>query len=932
MTTAGAWTTRGFEAFQQGSFGNGGQNLYVSRAGVLQRVFRYDFCNDGYFDLLFVNSQDMAERPPVHVYADPLGERSLSALPTRGAYAAAVGDLNGDGLDELVIGHQCDGSMSDLTAYVYYGTAEGLSERYRLELPAPNCRGVALGDFNGDGRPDLVFACNGRLRQFVQAPEGFLPSRFTELELDAVHLVVADLDGDGVTDLYVRPRTGPPLILWGGPGGLALDRVTPVGPDTGACTEAPGSTPNWAPFQLSWRPKILRLNGVPHVFRTCGADAVLYPVNPDRTLGTPLVFREVHAAAAAAGDINGDGHDDLVLISYAEPGDPPAGGSLYPSRPTMSWVYWGGADGFSPERRTPLATMAARDVAVADLDRDGFADIVICQGSTDTLHSVDSLIFRGGAAGLQPEPVRLAGHDPTTALVARTCADRAPQVILVNHTGGRVRGDMPLYLYHGGPDGYHPDRRTELPCWAAPDAVGCDFDDDGWADLWVSNCSENAVHLDPGSFLYHGGPAGLSPERKQIFPTFRAHGSAVGDFRHSGYLDIAVVGFSNPELRIFRQGPSGFDLEHFDRLLLDPSLSRYTPSRECSWDETGSGVIYREPRWLLAADFNGDGWLDIFVSQICGPRSLILWGGPEGFSLSRAQWLNVEGASCAQAADLTGNGWLDLIVGGHQSLSNANRYDSYVYIYWGGPDGYREDRRTQLPACACNSLTVADFNKDGILDIFATSYKNGRVRDLDSFIYWGAAGGVYSVTNRKRLFSHSASGCVAADFNGDGWVDIAVASHKTYGNHAGLSEVWWNGPEGFSEQRRTFLPTLGPHGMYAVDPGNIMDRGSEEYYTSAPFRLPAGATFRGIRWESQEPPRTWIRAQVRVADSAEKLAVAPWLGPPGQGGRFTNGQAYDGRPAIGPWIQYRLALGSANGANSPRLTSITLDYEVHGEP
>ena len=37
----GIWTTSGFEAFRRGKFGNGGQNIYVSRAGVLQRIHRF---------------------------------------------------------------------------------------------------------------------------------------------------------------------------------------------------------------------------------------------------------------------------------------------------------------------------------------------------------------------------------------------------------------------------------------------------------------------------------------------------------------------------------------------------------------------------------------------------------------------------------------------------------------------------------------------------------------------------------------------------------------------------------------------------------------------------------------------------------------------------------------------------------------------------
>ena len=42
MKQARVWTTEGFEGFRAGTFGNGGQNLYVSRAGILQRIHQYD--------------------------------------------------------------------------------------------------------------------------------------------------------------------------------------------------------------------------------------------------------------------------------------------------------------------------------------------------------------------------------------------------------------------------------------------------------------------------------------------------------------------------------------------------------------------------------------------------------------------------------------------------------------------------------------------------------------------------------------------------------------------------------------------------------------------------------------------------------------------------------------------------------------------------
>ena len=84
----------------------------------------------------------------------------------------------------------------------------------------------------------------------------------------------------------------------------------------------------------------------------------------------------------------------------------------------------------------------------------------------------------------------------------------------------------------------------------------------------------------------------------------------------------------------------------------------------------------------------------------------------------------------------------------------------------------------------------------------------------------------------ELLYTHSASGSIAADFNEDGYVDLAVANHKVDGDHLGFSSVWWNGPDGFNRKNRVDLPTAGPHGMTSAEPGNALTRGAEEFYES----------------------------------------------------------------------------------------------------
>ena len=851
MKRAGVWTTRGFEGFSRGTCGNAGHNLYVSRAGVLQRIHQYDLNKDGYLDLIFCNSQNHWERPPAYVYRDVLGDATRIELPSEGAWSGAVADLNGDGYDDLVLGMWNNGIRSDLNAIIYYGSPDGLSESRQGQVPVPLCTSVAAGDFNGDGKPDLAFLSRGQVRVFYQSELGFEPKRFIDLEIEGDQLAAGDLDGDGYADLIVRSKEGKICVYWGGVDGIDPIKVTSIPDELVAADRLDSESPDHAQYAEYVRDatplaQVVYLGGVPHVFASQVERVFLIPVNRDRRFGTPLALDCPQAIAAAVGDVNGDGYADLVLACRQvwEAGE-------------CSWIYWGSERGFDETRRTRLKSFRACDVVVADLDGDGCDDVVLCQSHTDESYTADSLIYRGTRDGRVGEPIRLLSHDARRVLLARPSADKQPQVIFVNHYSRNRLGDIQPSIYFGGPDGFSTEHRQEVPGWGAVEAICCDINDDG-------------------------------------------------------YVDLIFCGFNNPDLLIFYGTADGFHTTDPTRIRLEHA-----------------GVVYNEPRWIYLADLNNNGWLDLVVPQISFDRSFILWGGPDGFSMERCQVLSVIRAACVRAVDLTDNGYLDLIVGGHMP-DLEGPHDSFVYIYWNGPGGLREDRRTLLPDSTINAMTVADFNNDGLLDLFICSYHDGRVRDTDSYIYWNRKGRGFSAADRLRLFTHSASGCVSADFNEDGFVDLAIAYHKVYGDHVGHSAVWRNGPDGFVEGRATLLPTSGPYGMVSVGPGNIVDRGPEEYYVSGGFKLPEGAAATAVSWEAEMPPKTWIRAQLRFADAEDALEKAIWMGPDGPESWFDNHQAVAAKTFAGKWAQYRLALGAMNSGGTPRVTAVNIHYAALG--
>ena len=889
---------------------NGGQNLYVSKNGVLQRIFQFDINNDGYPDLLFANSQSMNERPPVHIYKNPLESREHVSLPSCGTYTGIFADLFHSGCDDLILACQNNGTHTDLTAILYFGGPEGLSERCRMELPAPNAIDVAAGDFNHDGRMELVFVSNDRLRLFFQRDRGFNPADFIDYDIPAACLAATDLDGDGFCDLIIKDPDGNVGVVFGSSDYLNADGIVWLRTsDKKAAASEGSSTAGMAASRTEWQPSTIVINGKTYFSVIQGKDICLYRCKADRTFERDWKLCCPNAISVAAADLTGNGFDDLAVAVFRGRDETAA-----------CRIYLGSEYGLSENSFAQYPVKGAVSVTIARLPN---PCVVFCRTGETVKQEVASPVLEVDVSGAVRKVSEIVGGDCIRILAGRPDGnENCDELAVLNHKMNRLQGGENIYIYLGSKDGYQAGRRIELPGHSAVEGTMCDFFDRGHVDVLVTNSFEDATFLDDGSYLYLNDGKKVDPSRKINIPTVRAHGCAVGDFRKSGYLDIAFGGFRNRELRIFHGSENGYCLENCTKIVLGPDEGNYEPYHYTKGEPWAVGVTedeekriaeFGQVRWLMAADFNSDGWLDLFVSEILGPRSFIFWGGPEGFSKKRMTVLETDGVASAAVADLTGNGYPDLLLAQHMSTKKNMKYESYITVYWGGADGYSENRKMQLPANCANSVTVGDYNGNGLLDIYATSYNNGRSRDLLSFLYKNKNGS-FSAQNVQYLFNHSASGCVSGDFNGDGYTDLAVACHKEYGNHCSHSFIFWGGPDGLSEDRKTILPTIGPHGMCTVDPGNIMDRGDKERYTSEIKKIPDGSIVREITWEGECSSTSWVEVELRAAASLEKTQTAEWI--------KVRANADLTNCAFSGYIQYRLSLCARCGCGTPRITKV----------
>lgn len=935
------WTKAGFLEFSKGRCGNSGQNLYVSAKGVLQRIFQFDLNGDGYPDLPISNSHSMNERPPVYVF-DKAGQEKPLELPSNGSFDACFVDLYDRGIEDLVIACQNDGVHNDISAIIYFGSEVGLSEKYKMQLRAPNATAVVAGRFDG-GKKALAFVCDKIIRVFYQTEKGIEASKFTDLNIRAVSIAAGDLDGDGYDDLYVILQdSGEMAVFWGGPDGISADRVTRFGKSApilfdrlAVATTAGRSMFRW----YTWRCSVVKMHERYVTFRVEDHDAVFESFDSNRQAHEEIRVhcKEVQPSpsqydayffgygpiCATSGDLRSDGSSDIIIATATD----------FETKDDAI-ILWE-KENYSPERAGKLPLRCPKSLSVGPFGDDGKNCLLVGESCHFESFDVEAEIYRFAADGSAELVASFPAREPTRVLSGKTYSDGRHQIAVINHEGETKLGLEDVWIYLGGPDGYSPERKLAFPGHSTVDTIMADFNDDGRTDVLLVNCAENAGYLSPGSTIFWADEKGFDTKnnRTDFHACVMSHGVAIGDFRKCGYLDIITGGIHSRELRIFEGGPKGYDVDHPRTIALGPGGKEFsekfvnvpmTYKTDSDKQKTMTSEFmkeYAEVRWMLAADFNSDGYLDVFVSEIAGSRSYIFWGGPNGISADNYLELATDGVGGANVADLNGNGYPDLILACHQCLKASHpRENSRIVIYWGGPDGYQEYRKTELPSPCTNAVTIQDFNNDGLLDIYATAYSNGRCRDIDSKMYFQTADRVFHIQNFQNIFNHSGCGCMSGDFNGDGYIDLAVASHKAFGNHVNDSYIFWGGPDGINENRYTALPGRGPHGMCSVDIGNIMDRSDSEYYTSEAYFIPEGERPIRASWVATNASKTWVKMQVRCAKKPEELENAAWSD------KLDNGAGLEDMKLEG-YLQYRLELGATCGCGTPRVSEVTIEFE-----
>lgn len=678
----------------------------------------------------------------------------------------AAGDLDGDGIRDLVVAGFLSGSFdASGRVSVLMGNGDGSFQPPTEHVAGRWLSAVALADADQDGVLDAVVASHsgplneGRLVVLRGAGDGTFATPVTYRMDGAGSYFVAggDLNSDGTMDLLTLDAyTGAPLLLLGLGGGtfpgeqpqvpagrlpgpiLSADFngdgiIDIVTADQGTATgrmmlgsgggrfSAPLAFP--APF-----PSVLAagdLDGDGKLDLALGNGSMggvrVLLGRGDGTFGDPVDFSGPLLDGLAIGDLEGDGVPDLLMVSQ---------------RGEVRILRSAGGPQFSS--LDTYATTAGTQVAftAADLNGDGRTDVVL-EGFTNT-----TLIVMLA----QPDGTLLAseitsGNVQATSIGVGDLDEDGSLDILVGSAGW---DGFAFYRGLGGGAFLWPPS-SYLRSGANSSAAASieDLDKDGHLDLITADRNANVITLVSGN----GG--GTFKTAVNLSTDAQPVRLALADFNGDGREDI---------LTLCSGGVSGPDF--LTNTSIDLLLSTAPGQQDRFWSYSAPFG----PMVLAVADMNGDGKADLITSGEnqngrAGGVAVYLADGTGGFP---AHQFSPGGGTKFAVGDLNGDGHPDVVA------VAMNNVPEYVLVQLGNGDGSLSLQGSfALPGF--RSVALVDLDGDGKLDLVAGG-------GLEVAVLPGIGDGTFGV---QRAFSTGVALTELAigDIDGDGWSDVLGVSY-----------------------------------------------------------------------------------------------------------------------------------------------------------
>jgi hypothetical protein len=419
--------------------------------------------------------------------------------------------------------------------------------------------------------------------------------------------------------------------------------------------------------------------------------------------------------SVSVADFNGDGNMDIATANAASN--------------NVSVLLGTGTGSFASAINYNAGT-GPQFITNADFNRDGIVDLAVANNGSNNV----SILIGTGSGTFGVATNFTVGTAPYAIASNDFNRDGIKDLVVVNYSSNDVSvllgtGTGSFGVATNFATGFHP-----------VSVASADFDADGKVDLAVVNNGTNNV-----SVLLGDGTGSMATATD--FATGTGSISiTTSDFNEDGKIDLAVLNATSANVSVLTNCTTFCD---------------YTFGAATTFSASANNSLVKE-------DFNKDGILDLAV--VGSSNVFVSLGNGNGTFNSPTNFIVGTNATWLVSADFNSDGNVD--------LATANEGSGNVSILLGTGTGSFATAVNYATGNTPRSITKADFNNDGIIDL---AVANNTSNDISVLL--GLGNGTFGTANNFSV-SGSPMSITSADFNQDGIVDLAITLYKNSNNIA----------------------------------------------------------------------------------------------------------------------------------------------------